>query len=139
MMQELEFLLILVAFAVPLVFSYYYITVRKKRSIDKLPQHRNDIDQAHLELTNLLKDDNYLARKTIDSWVKKWSYLFPVLKDLRKQKIVSPDLDEKMKLLLVMFEDTYARAYIKRNCLALNQCGDNSFLHVARMHVPEFG
>lgn len=120
MMQELEFLLILVAFAVLLVFSYYYITVRKKRSIDKLLQHRNDIDQAHLELTNLLRDDNYLARKTIDSWVKKWSFLFPVLKDLKKQKIVSPDPDEKMKLLLVMFEDTYD-AISERNEIFIQQ------------------
>lgn len=113
-MQELVLLLIFLAFAVSLVFSYYYITVRRKRSRDKLLQHRKDIDQAHLELTNLLRDDHYLARKTIDSWVRKWSFLIPFLKDLKKQKIVILDLDEKMKLLLVMFENTY-NAISERN------------------------
>ena len=119
-MQELELLLILLTFAFPLVFFYYYITIRKKRSRDKLLQHRNDIDQAHLELTNLLKDDHYLARKTIDSWVEKWSFLFPFLMDLKKQKIVIPDLDEKMKLLLVMFENTY-NATSERNEIFIQQ------------------
>lgn len=119
-MPELDFLLILVAFAVPLIFSYYYITTRRKRNIDKLLQHRNDIDQAHLELTTLLKDDHYLARKTIDSWVKKWSFLFPFLKDLKKQKIVISGLDEKMKLLLVMFENTY-NAISERNQIFIQE------------------
>src|SRR3990170_4539468 len=117
-MQELDLLLILITVTVPLllgiIFSYYFIAGRRKRIIDKLSQCRSDIGQAHLELEALLNRDRYIEYRTINLWVKKWSFLFPLLKDLKKEKMVDPYLDEKTKMLFRMFEKTY-EAISERN------------------------
>jgi DNA helicase-4 len=39
-------------------------------------------------------------------WINKWFFLFPVLKDFRKYKIVDADLDEERKNLFRVFDNT---------------------------------
>jgi DNA helicase-4 len=108
-MQELDFFLILAAAAILLFFAYSFLANRKKRridNVDRLAQYSSDIDQANLELTALLNSDRYIDRKTIDLWIKKWSFLSPLLKNLKNQKIDCQNLEAAV-LLLKRLENTY--------------------------------
>jgi DNA helicase-4 len=110
-MQVLDFFLILAIASVTLisvaVFSHQFKANKRKKTLLELSNRRCDIYQAHEELDNLLGNDRYVERRTIDLWVKKWSFLFPLLKDLKKHKIVDTDLNEKTAMLFKMFEKTY--------------------------------
>lgn len=109
-MQDLDLFLILLTVSVPLllgtIYAHYFKANKRKKIIVKLSQYRSDINQAHLELSNLLNRDRYLEKRTIDLWVKKWSFLCPILRDLWMHKIDHADLDEKIRMLFKVFDNT---------------------------------
>jgi len=89
------------------IFSHHFKANKRKKTMDELSKRRCDIDQAYQELNSLLNSDRYVERRTIDLWVKKWSFLLSLLKDAKKLKAVDPELDEKATLLFKVFEKTY--------------------------------
>jgi DNA helicase-4 len=110
-MQDIDFFLILAITSVTLIsvaiFSHHFKANKRKKTLLELSNCRCDINQAHEELNNLLGNDRYVERRMIDLWIKKWSFLFPLLKDLKKHKIGDTDLNEKTAMLCKMFEKTY--------------------------------
>lgn len=110
-MQNLDLFLILVTASLLLflgvIFSYHFKANKRKKTIDELSKRRSDINQAHQELKNLLNNDRYVERRTIDLWVKKWSFLLSLLRDVKKLKVADPELNEETTLLLKTLEKTY--------------------------------
>jgi hypothetical protein len=110
-MQDISFFLILsitsVALVLLAIFSRRFRANKRKKILVELSNRRSDINQAHEELNGLLNSNSYMERRTIDLWVKRWVFLFPVLKALKKHKIVDPALDEKIVMLFRMFEKTH--------------------------------
>jgi DNA helicase-4 len=110
-MQDIDFFLILAIASVTLIsaaiFSHQFKANKRKKTLLELSNRRCDINQAHEELNDLLNSDRYVERRTIDLWVKDWSFLFPLLKDLKKHKIIDTDLNEKTAMLFKMFEKAY--------------------------------
>lgn len=88
------------------IFSHQLKANKRKKTLLELSNRRCDIYQAREELDNLLGNDRYVERRTIDLWAKKWSFLFPLLKALKKHKTIDTDLNEKTVMLFEMFEKT---------------------------------
>jgi DNA helicase-4 len=103
--EMLLFLLILpLSIIVILFFSYQYY---KKRSIgNKLRIHESEIIQAHEELLVLWNRDQYLEHRTINQWLKNWSYLKPIIAKSINLKISSLELKEKITKLFSVFNKT---------------------------------
>jgi DNA helicase-4 len=103
-----------------MVFSYYFRAYRRRKIEERLSQYRSDINQAHLELNVLLNSDRYVDRKTINIWISKWFSLFPILKDYRRYKNFDADLDEKIGILFMVFDNS-EKAISERNEVFIEQ------------------
>lgn len=102
-MLAVLFSLLLIAFV-----SNRFEISKKKKILEEVSKHGNEINQAHKELSYLLNNDRYLERKTIDFWIKRWSFLATLLRAAQNQKIINSDLGEKISKLCRMFENTEA-------------------------------
>lgn len=118
-MQVLDLLLIIAAASVPIftvvVFSYHFKVRRRKKALEELSKHGSDIRQAYQELNYLRNRDRYIERRTIESWVKKWSFLLPLLKNAATLKPIDLELNTETTLLLKVFERTYEVILEKNN------------------------
>jgi hypothetical protein len=103
--EMLLFLFILpISIIVILFFSYRY---HKKRSIgNKLRIQELEIIQAYEELFILWNRDQYLEHRTINQWLKNWSYLKPIIAKSVNLKISSQELKEKIAKLFSVFNKT---------------------------------
>jgi DNA helicase-4 len=97
-MVDTQTLLMVAASTCIAVCAIYYVsqTRNKNRTRQKLLNSKNDILQAEKEFNLLHEGQNYLSKKELHDWKKRWSHLAPLIERRRKTGIPNGDFQSSI-------------------------------------------